>query len=149
MCYDGCDPAVSHALAKLPLVSCRAPVRHSISHQSYYCVRTSVRWRTLYNFCCVGRCADGQQSLGVRAHYPITRIKSAVGPTANTSCIVYGGLYSLSSSVHTCVDGYTKLSSGDAVISTTVKRQNGPFRYSQSLFFLCRLYTSQSCICQS
>ena len=30
--------------------------------------------------------------LAVRAHYPITRIKSAVGPTANTSCIVYGGL---------------------------------------------------------
>ena len=30
--------------------------------------------------------------LAVRAHYPITRIRSAVGPTANTSCIVYGGL---------------------------------------------------------
>ena len=28
--------------------------------------------RTLYNFCCVGRCADGQQLLGVHAHYPIT-----------------------------------------------------------------------------
>ena len=47
MCYDGCDPAVSHALAKLPLVSCREPVRHSISHKSYYCVRTSVRSVTL------------------------------------------------------------------------------------------------------
>ena len=33
--------------------------------------------RTLYNFCCVGRCADGQQLLGVRAHYPITYNRSA------------------------------------------------------------------------
>ena len=32
--------------------------------------------RTLYNFCCVGRCADGQQLLGVHAHYPITRNRS-------------------------------------------------------------------------
>ena len=38
------------------------------------------------------RCANSRRLLAVRAHYPITRIKSAVGPTANKSCIVYGGL---------------------------------------------------------
>ena len=38
---------------------------------------------------------SGQQTTcvgGTRTHYPITRIKLAVGPTANKSCIVYGGL---------------------------------------------------------
>ncbi len=38
--------------------------------------------------------ANSRRFLAVRAHYPITRIKLAVGPTANKSCIVYGGLYS-------------------------------------------------------
>ena len=36
--------------------------------------------------------ANSRRLLAVRAHYPITRIKLAVGPTANKSCIVYGGL---------------------------------------------------------
>ena len=39
----------------------------------------------------------------VRVHYPITRIKSAVGHTANKSCIVYGGLKTLATDNSTTI----------------------------------------------